>query len=701
MYSKCKRLSAVMLFALLTSSVIRAEDSRYIIKVNETHKGNVKALAMKMGGAINLEAKGFMAATFKGRSLSQVKGLLNNPNITLIEEDFRRYPLSLYNDDLGDPTTHQLTDYAVYQSEANLLTLQTEGGQKVCIIDSGIAGSDGETGGKNFDFNWDVITGDNNSGTGNWFADGGPHGTHVAGTVGAEDNGFGVRGMAPGVAMHIIKVFNAAGWGYSSDLAHAEDLCAKAGATIITMSLGGGGANSTEEDAFNTFTNDGGLVLAAAGNDGTSARSYPAGYKSVMMIAANDADNVIADFSQFPSDTITTGRGRKRKTETDDGYGVEVSVGGVNTLSTYPSEGASLSTLTADGIGYASAGMENIGDVSAETYFMGTAEAEDSGAAGMICIIDRGVISFQDKVANCENSGGVGAIVINNEAGMLYGTLGDPNNTSIPAVGAALADRTSLLATSNAAIRIGTGDYGYMSGTSMATPGAAGVAALIWSNNPNCIGADVRQAMKDSAENQGAADRDDNFGYGIVKAAAANAVLSGLPCGGSSAGNVPPTVSFTFACTSLDCTFDAGASSDSDGIITSYAWDFGDANTASGIAPSYTYSATGSYTATLTVTDNESATGVSSHTVNVSDGSTPVVSDITLTGSRAGNRREITIEWVGATTANVDVYINGNYNSTTADTGSITYRVSKKATYTFVVCEAGSTVACSNEVGPL
>ena len=53
MYSKCKRLSAVMLFALLTSSVIRAEDSRYIIKVNETHKGNVKALAMKMANRLN------------------------------------------------------------------------------------------------------------------------------------------------------------------------------------------------------------------------------------------------------------------------------------------------------------------------------------------------------------------------------------------------------------------------------------------------------------------------------------------------------------------------------------------------------------------------------------------------------------------------------------------------------------------------
>lgn len=136
-------------------------------------------------------------------------------------------------------------------------------------------------------------------GTGNWYEHGGPHGTHVAGTVGAEDNNVGVVGMAPGVPMHIIKVFNASGWGYSSDLAHAAEKCTAAGANIITMSLGGGGANSTEGNAFDTFIANGGLVLAAAGNDGNSVRSYPAGYSSVMMIGANDANNNIADFSQF------------------------------------------------------------------------------------------------------------------------------------------------------------------------------------------------------------------------------------------------------------------------------------------------------------------------------------------------------------------------------------------------------------------
>lgn len=98
-------------------------------------------------------------------------------------------------------------------------------------------------------------------------------------------------------------------------------------------------------------------------------------------------------------------------------------------------------------------------------------------------MIDRGNISFHDKVANCESSGGVGAVIINNEPGMLYGTLGDTNATRIPAVGAAFEDRSALLAAENIAIDIGTSDYGFMSGTSMATPAVSGLAALVWSNH--------------------------------------------------------------------------------------------------------------------------------------------------------------------------------------------------------------------------
>ncbi|WP_246075860.1 S8 family serine peptidase [Aliikangiella marina] len=531
MVSKISKISVATMLALGTSTAVMADDSRFVIQVEPGKKGIVKALANQMGGEIKVDADGFIAASFDGKSLDEVKGLLNNPHIRLIEEDPRRVLLAAYQDDVGNPAVEQLAPYAYYQSQANQLTLQS--GQKVCVIDSGIAGGTGETGGYNYDFDWSVITGDNDSGTGNWNEDGGPHGTHVAGTVGAADNGFGVIGMAPGVPMHIIKVFNAAGWGYSSDLAFAAQKCTNAGANIITMSLGGGGANSTEENAFNTFRANGGLVLAAAGNDGNNMRSYPAGYKSVMMIGANDADNNIADFSQFPSNTKTSGRGKRATTETHDGFGVEVTAGGVDTLSTYPAGGATLSSMSADNTAYASSAMENQGFAAGATYNMGTAEATDSGANGKICIIARGNISFQDKVANCENSGGIGAIIYNNEPGMLYGTLGSPNNTSIPAVGATQADGPALEAASAASVDVSAGDYGYMSGTSMATPAVAGVAALVWSNHPTCSGEEIRTALKATAEDQGASGRDDYFGYGIAKAAAASNYLNANACTGA------------------------------------------------------------------------------------------------------------------------------------------------------------------------
>ncbi|MCH1928927.1 S8 family serine peptidase [Shewanella sp. A25] len=516
-----KIASAVMALSVGAISQAHADDNRYVIQVDPDHKGVVKALAKKLGGEIQVEGDEFFAATFSGKDLAQVKGLLNNPHITLIEEDVRRYPMAIFNDDAGNPMTQQVTPYAVYQSKANQVSFNPNAGMKVCIIDSGLDNS-------NPDFEWNNITGDNDPGTGNWFQNGGPHGTHVAGTIGAKDNNVGVIGMAPGVPMHIIKVFNAAGWGYSSTLAAAANKCSNAGAKIISMSLGGGASSLTEKTAFDNFTAAGGLVVAAAGNDGNNVRSYPAGYPSVMMIGANDANNQIADFSQYP--TCVTGRGKKATS--DDGICVEVTAGGVDTLSTYPAGMATMATLSADNTNFATSSMENAGVASGNTYFMGTAQAVDAGANGKVCVIDRGVISFHDKVLNCENSGGVGAIIINNVSGMLYATLGDTNQTSIPAVGAALEDRAALVAAANATVAIEAADYGFMSGTSMATPAVSGMAALVWSNHSQCTGTQIRNALKATAMDAGTAGKDDKFGYGIVNAKAADVFLTTYGCSG-------------------------------------------------------------------------------------------------------------------------------------------------------------------------
>ena len=75
--------------------------------------------------------------------------------------------------------------------------------------------------------------------------------------------------------------------------------------------------------------------------------------------------------------------------------------------------------------------------------------------------------------------------------------------------------------------------------------------------------------------------------------------------------------SFTSACTDLNCSFDASGSSDLDGTITSYAWNFGDGSAGQGVQVAHTYAAAGTYPVTLTVTDDGGATGTLTANVTV------------------------------------------------------------------------------------
>jgi large repetitive protein len=87
---------------------------------------------------------------------------------------------------------------------------------------------------------------------------------------------------------------------------------------------------------------------------------------------------------------------------------------------------------------------------------------------------------------------------------------------------------------------------------------------------------------------------------------------------GSPAGGAPVAVIATPVCSSLSCSFDGSGSSDAGGSVASYAWSFGDGTpTASGSTTAHTYAADGTYTVSLTVTDNDGQTGTSTRTVSV------------------------------------------------------------------------------------
>src|SRR5690606_9502066 len=89
------------------------------------------------------------------------------------------------------------------------------------------------------------------------------------------------------------------------------------------------------------------------------------------------------------------------------------------------------------------------------------------------------------------------------------------------------------------------------------------------------------------------------------------------------ADNNAPTALFTLTTSSgpapLSINFDASLSSDTDGSIVSYAWNFGDGSTASGQATSHTFSNVGTYTVRLTVTDDEGASASTTRQIQATE----------------------------------------------------------------------------------
>ncbi|WP_295880971.1 S8 family serine peptidase [uncultured Thiohalocapsa sp.] len=155
-------------------------------------------------------------------------------------------------------------------------------------------------------------------------------------------------------------------------------------------------------------------------------------------------------------------------------------------------------------------------------------------------------------------------------------------------------------------------------GTSSATPFAAGVAALAIESAGK--GALTPEDIRALLTGTGDAVLDPKNARISPRVNGLTAVTQApdYASGGGGEANAPPTAAFVSTCTDLACSFDAGGSADSDGFIQSYAWTFGDGAGGSGVSTDHSYATDGSYTVTLTVTDDDGASDTATATIDVS-----------------------------------------------------------------------------------
>ncbi|OIJ11710.1 hypothetical protein BKP37_14795 [Anaerobacillus alkalilacustris] len=189
----------------------------------------------------------------------------------------------------------------------------TGAGVKVAILDTGIANHPDLT-----------IAGGVSIISDSYLDDNG-HGTHVAGIIGAKNNLIGTVGIAPNANLYAVKVLNQNGVGFLSDIVSGIDWSISNNMDIINLSLGNSEDSPTLNNAVDTAYENGILVVAAAGNKGTSAGSgntveYPARYESVIAVSATNSNNVRGNFSAT-------------------GPSVEIAAPGVNIFSTHLNSG--------------------------------------------------------------------------------------------------------------------------------------------------------------------------------------------------------------------------------------------------------------------------------------------------------------------------------------------------------------------------
>lgn len=575
-----------------------------------------------------------------------LNGLVNNPFVALVEEDPERYPFAASPSALTAAALDTLDSngqvvpwgidavqardvWDVNRDGAIDAGAPTGAGRTVCIIDTGYYQAHTDL--PNALGGYSQVDND-------WARDGYGHGSHVGGTIAAENDTDGVVGVTPGtVGLYIVKYFNDSGSAtLASDLVAAIYKCRDNGANVISMSLGGTRASTKERTAFQTLYDAGILHIAAAGNEQVEtpfATSYPAGYTSVVSVAAIDESLSVADFSLQNSD-------------------VEIAAPGVAVLSTIPY--IDETSLVVGGVTYSAYQIEYSARGTASGALVNGGLCTSTGAwAGKVVLCQRGDISFYTKVINVQNSGGATAIIYNNEPGNFLGTLGEGYTSSIIGISISMEDGQYLVAnklgqsaTVSSVHTWPASGFEAWNGTSMATPHVSAVAALIWSSNPSLTNVQIREAMNSTALDLGAGGRDTVFGYGLVQAADALAYLGGGTTNTAPVVNITaPSNGASFATTD-SITFAGTAVDAEDGTLSAnlLVWT---SNLSGQIGTGATFTRTlpvGTHTITAAVTDSGGLVGTKSITITVSEAQTNTLNATVDTNkSTYVNKEKVTI----------------------------------------------------------
>lgn len=151
---------------------------------------------------------------------------------------------------------------------------------------------------------WDFVNDDNDP------FDDHSHGTHVAGTIGAiGNNGIGVTGVAWRVSILPLKFLASSGSGTTADAVLAVEYATAAGVDITNNSWGGGGFSQALLDAIVAGGEADVLFVAAAGNYGDDADTYPMypaayGADCIVSVAATGATDRLASFSNYGATSV-------------------------------------------------------------------------------------------------------------------------------------------------------------------------------------------------------------------------------------------------------------------------------------------------------------------------------------------------------------------------------------------------------------